>query len=291
MRTWQAFDTRVNYLAFSPDGTRLVACGAGEGLKAFDSFTGQELWSRAGDDNRDYWHGQFTPDGRRVVALASGQCLVLDARDGCEIARHSRVLAAFAFLDNQYLLAVTRAMDTCELRQLHVYSGTVAWKKPLLYHGGIVRLALSPDRQMLATIGFSEVLVLELVTRKLRATIADRKFDDHRGHLAFSPDGRVLVYTLKNALHVLNTAAMKVERTVVHKGSSPGELAFLPDGRRLIKVGNTTGVQLWNADTWELATTYDWKAGKLTSAVVSPDGARAAVGSESGKIVVWDVDE
>ena len=36
--------------------------------------------------------------------------------------------------------------------------------------------------------------------------------------------------------------------------------------------------------------TFTWDVGRLRSVAFSPDGTRAAVGSDTGKVVVWDVD-
>ncbi|QEL15964.1 WD40 repeat domain-containing protein [Limnoglobus roseus] len=291
MLAWQAFDKRVNYLAFSPDGTRVVACGDSEGIKVFDSFTGRELWFRTGDGRREHWHGHFTPDGKRVVLLFGNQILVLAADDGRELAKHSRVIAAFALLpDSQHLIAVTRAMDTCELKQLTLLGGDRIWKKVLTYKGGIIRLILSPDQRHLATISNFEGLLLDTATRKIRFKLPDKRFDNLSAHLAFSPDGRTLVYTAGSALHVCDVEAAKLRATVTRKGTGHGELAFTPDGRHLLRVGQGASVSLWDTAAWEPARSYNWKAGRLSSLTVSPDGTRAAVASERGKIVVWDLD-
>jgi hypothetical protein len=39
-----------------------------------------------------------------------------------------------------------------------------------------------------------------------------------------------------------------------------------------------------------VAQTYSWAVGRLRSVCFSPDGMRAAVGSDTHKVVVFDVD-
>ena len=67
-------------------------------------------------------------------------------------------------------------------------------------------------------------------------------------------------------------------------------VAFHPSGRFLAATSRDETVKLFDARTWEVARTFTWDVGKLHSVCFSPDGTRAAVGSETGKVVVWDVD-
>ena len=67
-------------------------------------------------------------------------------------------------------------------------------------------------------------------------------------------------------------------------------LAFHPSGRYLAATSNDTTVKLYDTATWEVAKTFAWNVGRLRSVAFSPDGMLAAVGSDTGKIVVWDVD-
>jgi WD40 repeat protein len=73
-----------------------------------------------------------------------------------------------------------------------------------------------------------------------------------------------------------------------HRGS--GLLTFTPSSRYLALSGNDGTVKLYDTATWQLARTYDWGIGKLTSVAFSSDGTAAAA-SDIGRVVVWDVDE
>ena len=67
-------------------------------------------------------------------------------------------------------------------------------------------------------------------------------------------------------------------------------IAFHPSGQYLAATSNDETVKLYDTATWRVATTFTWNVGRLRSVAFSPDGTRAAVGSDTGQIVVWDVD-
>ena len=66
--------------------------------------------------------------------------------------------------------------------------------------------------------------------------------------------------------------------------------AFHPSNRYLAVTSNDETVKLYDTTTWEQARAFTWKIGKLRSVCFSSDGALAAAGSNTGKVVVWDVD-
>jgi WD40 repeat protein len=67
-------------------------------------------------------------------------------------------------------------------------------------------------------------------------------------------------------------------------------LAFHPSGRFLAATSNDTTVKLYDTTTWQVATSFAWQIGRLRCVAFSPDGCRAAVGSDKGRILIWDVD-
>jgi WD40 repeat protein len=67
-------------------------------------------------------------------------------------------------------------------------------------------------------------------------------------------------------------------------------VAFHPSGRYLAATSNDATVKLYDTTTWEIARTFTWDIGRMRSIAFSRDGALAAAGSDSGKVVVWDVD-
>ncbi len=67
-------------------------------------------------------------------------------------------------------------------------------------------------------------------------------------------------------------------------------IAFHPSGRYLAATSNDATVKLYDTTTWEVARTFTWEIGRMRSIAFSPDGTLAAAGSDTGKVVVWDVD-
>ncbi len=67
-------------------------------------------------------------------------------------------------------------------------------------------------------------------------------------------------------------------------------IAFHPSGDYLAATSNDTTVKLYETRTWQVARLFSWEVGRLGAVAFSPDGCQGAVGSHSGKVVVWDID-
>jgi WD40 repeat protein len=110
---------------------------------------------------------------------------------------------------------------------------------------------------------------------------------------ALSPDGRCLAVFNATRVYVYPTLASftRLSCTLKNEGrKSFTGIAFHPTGLFLAATSNDTTVKLYDTATWQLAKTFTWDVGRLRSVAFSPDGALAAVGSDTGKVVVWDVD-
>jgi hypothetical protein len=58
-----------------------------------------------------------------------------------------------------------------------------------------------------------------------------------------------------------------------------------------VSVDGTDVMRMWSADSWEVVRGYDWAAGGLTCVTVTADGLAGVCGTDTGKLVVFDVDE
>ena len=106
-----------------------------------------------------------------------------------------------------------------------------------------------------------------------------------------SADGRYVAGSYIQSILVWELAApanqMRISNNTRHAYTG---IAFHPSGRYLAATSNDTTVKLYDTETWRLAKTFTWDVGRLRSVAFSPDGTLAAVGSDTGKVVVWDVD-
>lgn len=101
------------------------------------------------------------------------------------------------------------------------------------------------------------------------------------------------VQCVRNRLLVYETSISPPKSPISiegREGSTFIDAAFHPTGRYFAATTNDGMVTLYDPTSWESTATYSWNIGRLRSVAFSPDGTLAAVGSNTGKIVVWDVD-
>jgi WD40 repeat protein len=110
-------------------------------------------------------------------------------------------------------------------------------------------------------------------------------------HLMFSPDGKFLAGTAGPRLRIWDLEGQR-EAALHKRGTKHFQgLAFTADGRYLATVSNDETVRIWETNTWQEHTTFTWKIGALLNIALSPEGLRAAAGSDKGQIVIWDLEE
>ena len=112
-----------------------------------------------------------------------------------------------------------------------------------------------------------------------------------QGHLLLSPDGYWLINRSGPSFTVRPTDDLQRKPTKIRGGKLHFTgIAFHPSGQYLAATSNDTTVKFYDTNTWQLARTFTWNIGRLRSIAFSPDGMLAAVGSDTGRILVWDVD-
>ena len=138
--------------------------------------------------------------------------------------------------------------------------------------------------------------VIWLVRREVRSgrligESAVEEYAEEGGRM--SADGQLLAHVDGPKVHVLKVNDGAVGRVTVIEDSAGKHftgLAFHPSGRFLAATSNDATVKLYDTSNWSLATAYTWDVGRMRSVAFSPDGTLAAAGSDTGRVVVWDVD-
>jgi WD40 repeat protein len=139
-------------------------------------------------------------------------------------------------------------------------------------------------------LGRPRLAVRSTATGKALAEIAIEARDQPT--LAVSRDGNLAAVAVARSVFVFATTDLaRPLRTVKNDNRKHFTgIAFHPSGKYLAATSNDATVKLYDTTTWDVARTFTWDIGKMRSIAFSPDGALAAAGSDSGKVVVWDVD-
>jgi WD40 repeat protein len=113
----------------------------------------------------------------------------------------------------------------------------------------------------------------------------------HTYQMAFSNDGAYLIARSAARLACWTLAEPDAAPRLVTNSSRKHFVATAvhPDGP-LLTVDNDRLVRVWTVPALTTHRSITWNIGKLLAVAVSPDGTRAAVGSATGKVLVWDWD-
>ena len=291
---------RVTQLRFLPDGRLLIGLLRPTGVGAVECrrldggaslplpFPGPDLWHRPNQI-------ALSPNGDRLY-LAAGPLHTVAAADGtslpCGYTGPAGAVIAAADGGRVVVSHVTVAGETV-LTGLTA-DGDPVWEQRFPH----------PEHQFLA--GFADAdrfLVVggyaapRVVTHSFAAGAPvgevrhpTRSIDQPQ----LSPDGRRLGVIGHGSLYVY-AAHTPGKAGQIKGGQTFGNFvgfAFHPAGKTLAVIhGGPTLLKLYDLATLTLRTKLNWKVGPLTCVAYSADGLLGAVGTDDGRVVVWDADE
>lgn len=249
----------VSGIAFFPDGKHLAGNCGNNGLRVWNTATGEAV--------ADLHNYTSTPE--TVAVSTDGSRLV--ATSGPGVAE---------WTDPTRPTDKTRRPPDREVS---------------LTHPGPPRIGFSPGGNYFAVAGW----YLHLHPAAIPDGTEMRQFRDPTpksamgasvNNFAFTRDDSRMALVLGHRAVVWTPTDLEASPVLIPgHGKTVTGVGFLPGGT-LLTAGLDGTARVWDADTGREVRSFNWGVGKVWVAAVSPDGTLCAAGSDDGHVVVWDVD-
>ena len=305
LKTPKKLDVGYEYIAFSPDGSRLVAGSTWEYVSLWDVNTIDQLYSMA--------HGKpinsvaFAQDGNTIaIGIDDGTIQICDTSTRSlqnTITGHldSSILSAAFSPDGNNL--VCGANTEVISWNPHTYEHLKTTKEPRC---NVVDIEYSPNGKFFATVGTSmKARLWDRQTRRfLGSFIGNHKKDPYSGHrdkekftsLSFSSDGNILATGDTDnevCLWEIRTGELyligKQLVTFTKHADNVNSVAFSSDGKLLASGSDDNTIIIWDVGSLTHLRTITEHEREVNSVVFSSDGDILVSGSADGTIRFWNV--
>lgn len=295
LRTLSVRPGYANTAAFSPDW-KIVATGDLE-VRLWDVATGKQLQRLTGF-TKAIRSVAFSPDGRFLVtACRDGRVRLWNAGTGEELPvlkgpEPPYEIGPLAFSPDGRILA------GCGERGVIRWEIPTGRELPPLAAEAAGAMAFSPDGRLLALDGLDDTIrILDAETGRQVRELAG--YSTELGVLAFSPDGKTVASDWGDTgIRLWDVATGKERRTLARRIAPITSFALSRDGRLLATVESQELRAPWVAQRarvrhWDLVARrgpfpLPGSPADVSCAGFSPDSTLLAIGTEAGRIELWD---
>ncbi|HEX8793271.1 MAG TPA: serine/threonine-protein kinase [Polyangiaceae bacterium] len=277
----------VPFVAYSPDGTRIVTASTDKTVRIWSADTGALVRVLQHPDAVDA--ADFSPDGKLVVSGALDNLVRIWSVETGEVLR--------SFKSDAYRVAFTpdgaRIVCGSQLGGIQVFDASTGElvSQSKLHTDRLQQFAFSPDGRTMAVAGWDRTVSLwDLPAFTLSRTIKDH--EKEVGSVAFSHDGKRLVTAESDVyLHVRDAATGANLHTIrMPEQARWPVVSFSPDDQVIYTTSHDGIVRAWHATTGTLLATIDAQpTGKLMHSALRPGGRDLVTSGAGGVVSVWNV--
>ena len=161
-------------------------------------------------------------------------------------------------------------------------SGATIWTQRGVHEGGLLAMAIHPNRPAFATAG-QDGRVLVWSAAEGRVSLALEVGNGWVENVAWSPDGKWLAASCSRQVHTYGADGAKIWRFHDHP-STVSAIAW--SGTKELATACYGRVTFFDAFTGKIRQKLEWM-GSLVSMVLSPDGDIVACGSQDNSVHFW----
>jgi WD40 repeat protein/serine/threonine protein kinase len=288
LMTIQGVGERIDKVAVSPDGKRILTGHARSKAFEWDASTGKKLRTFSMPGHK-ILPVNYSPDGKRIaLGCENGTMKILDAETGEGIlagGRHNDGITSITFSPDSKLIASVSRDNTIKLWDA---AGGEELATLASYVWNFVDIAFSPDGKPIVCASIPGM-------NKIWDPKTDRESTILEGHeqlvrdLVFSPDGKRLVSAGKDkTIKLWDVSQANEIRTFRGHEGTIMSVAISPDGKRIVSGSIDKTLRIWDVETGKEVMILSGHKDKVISVAFSPDGKWIVSGSHDSTVKIWD---